>query len=484
MQDIKRKALHGGLAKLCGLGANIALRLSFMAVLARMLEPHDFGLVAMVTAVITFLELFSSAGLSSAAVQRSTITEERISSLFWINILVGILLALLCLAIAPLLTAFYQEPRLFWVTVSMGVAFICSSAGVQFNVLMQRQMRFIALTVIEVLSQLTSLGVGICLAFSGYGYWALVAAAVVLPATMTACMWVVTAWVPGRPHWDAETHSMLRFGGTVTLNGVAVYIAYNLDKVLVGRVWGAEALGYYATAAQLVFAPTGNLNKAIGGVAFSALSRLQHDLARFRSYFLKGYTLVTSITLPITVFVGIFAKDIVLVILGPNWTEVIPIIRLLTPSILVFGIIDPLAWLMWASGRQVRSFKISLVIAVLMISAYFIGLPYGFKGVAFAFSTATILWLIPHVIWCVHGTTISAWDLFRIAGRPLLAAAAAAAIAFAALSYLGEPQSPFIRLFLEAGIMGVAYLTILLFLMGQRDFYFELLRGIKSPSPS
>jgi PST family polysaccharide transporter len=232
--------------------------------------------------------------------------------------------------------------------------------------------------------------------------------------------------------------------------------------------------------------PTSNLNNAVGGVTFSTLSRLQNDIARYRNYFLKAYTLVISMTLPVTVFAAVFAEDLVLVILGPKWTDAIPIFRLLTPTILVFGMIDPLAWLLWSSGRQMRSLKIALVIAVLVITSYFVGLPYGPQGVAFAFSTAMVIWLVPHVIWCVHGTTISAWDLFRVAGRPLLAAAVAVSIAFAVQPYLGEVQLRFIRLLLEGSIMLVAYFGILLFVMGQKNFYFDLLKvigTISSPLP-
>jgi PST family polysaccharide transporter len=486
MQEIKTKAIRGGFAKLCGQAATSVLRLGFMVVLARLLNPGDFGLVAMVTVITALLELFSTVGLSSATIQRPTVTDEQMSTLFWINILIGFLLASLCLAIAPLLVAFYHEPRLFWVTCTMGAAFLFRMAGLQHNALLQRHLRYVALTGIEILSHLTSLSVGIGLAVVGYGYWALVAAAVALPATMTACMWIVTRWIPGRPRWDTETRSMLQFGGTVVLNGVVAYIAYNFDKVLVGRVWGAYTLGYYGAAAQLVLMPTSNLNNAVGGVTFSTLSRLQNDIARYRNYFLKAYTLVISMTLPVTVFAAVFAEDLVLVILGPKWTDAIPIFRLLTPTILVFGMIDPLAWLLWSSGRQMRSLKIALVIAVLVITSYFVGLPYGPQGVAFAFSTAMVIWLVPHVIWCVHGTTISAWDLFRVAGRPLLAAAVAVSIAFAVQPYLGEVQLRFIRLLLEGSIMLVAYFGILLFVMGQKNFYFDLLKvigTISSPLP-
>src|SRR5262249_19380885 len=153
--------------------------------------------------------------------------------------------------------------------------------------------------------------VGIGMALAGFGYWALVGAAIISPAVSTAGMWIVTGWIPGAPKWDAGVNSMLRFGGTITLNALIVYIAYNFDKVLLGRVWGADALGIYGRAYQLINLPTGNLNAAVGGIAFSALSRLQNDPPRIRSYFLKGYSLVISITVPITMFSAFFAEDII-----------------------------------------------------------------------------------------------------------------------------------------------------------------------------
>ena len=220
---------------------------------------------------------------------------------------------------------------------------------------------------------------------------------------------------------------MLHFGGTVTLNSLVVYVAYNLEKVLLGRFWGADALGLYGRAYQLINIPTENLNHAIGGVAFSALSRLQNDPLRFRSYFLKGYSFVNSLTLPTTMFCALFADDIVLLALGPKWTDAVPIFRLLAPTILIFGMINPLAWLLMSIGLQVRSLRIALVIAPLVITAYVIGLPFGPSGVAFAYSAAMTVWLVPHILWCLHGTVISPRDLFLAIIRPLLSAVVAAA---------------------------------------------------------
>ena len=152
MKDLKEKTIRGGLARLCAQGANFLLRMGSLMVLARLLGPKDFGLVGMVTVFTGVLGLFRDFGLSSAAVQRTIVTEEQISTLFWINILVGVLLALVALAMAPAIAAFYHDPQLFWVTAVLATGFIFNAAGVQHSALLQRQMSFTALAVISIVS--------------------------------------------------------------------------------------------------------------------------------------------------------------------------------------------------------------------------------------------------------------------------------------------------------------------------------------------
>jgi PST family polysaccharide transporter len=480
MEDLKQRTVRGGMVKLVGQAANFALRLGFMVALARLLDPADFGLVAMVTVVTGVYEIFTTAGLSAATVQRSTVTNEQISALFWINLLVGVVLGALCVATAPILVRFYHEPRLFWVTIVLGSGFLFNAAGVQHYALLQRDLRYVPLTVIELASLAASIVVGVGMALAGFGYWSLVGSAIVAPAVNTVGMWAVTAWIPKLPQRGIDIRSMLHFGGTITLNSLVVYIGYNFEKVLLGRFWGAEALGIYGRAYQLINIPTGNLNSAIGVVAFSALSRLQEDPARFKSYFLKGYSLVLSMTVPITIFCALGAEDIVLVVLGPKWMDAVPVFRLLTPTVLIFGMINPLVWLLQALGYQVRSLKLALVIAPLVITAYVIGLPYGPNGVAFAYSAAMTLWLVPHVVWCLYGTMISPLELFRAVSRPLLSGVVAAAVVFALRNYIGELQSPFVRLLVAGSLMSIIYAWMLLFIMGQKTFYFDVLRGLKS----
>jgi len=275
---------------------------------------------------------------------------------------------------------------------------------------------------------------------------------------------------------------MMRFGGTLTLNGLVVYVASNFEKVLLGRYWGVEALGIYGRAYQLINIPTSNLNSAAGEVAFAALSRLQDDPKRIRNYFLKGYSLVLGLTVPITVCCALFADDIIQVLLGPKWAAAAPIFRFLAPTILVFAIVNPLGWLMSSLGLVARNLRMVLLIAPLMIAAYIAGLAYGPKGVALAYSAVMLLWVFPAIVWSVRGTAISVRDILLTVSRPLASSIVAGGLAFGVRLAYGPMLPPLPRLALESAVLLVTFGAMLLFVTGQKSFYLDLLRGLKGPS--
>jgi PST family polysaccharide transporter len=481
MQDLKTKAVRGGLARLCAQGASFLLRVGSLMVLSRLLGPKDFGLVGMVTAFTGVLTWFRDFGLSSAAIQRSTITEEQISTLFWINLAFGALFGLVTLAMAPAIAAFYQEPQLFGVTAVLALGFLFNAAGIQHSVVLQRHMRFTALAVISIVSLILGNAVAISGAMAGYGYWALVAMAVTSPLTATIGFWLTTGWVPGMPRRRSGIRSMMHFGGALTLNGLAAYVAFNAEKVMIGRFWGAYAIGIYGRAYQLVNIPTDNLNSAVGEVAFAALSRLQDDPIRLKSYFLKGFSFFLGLTVPATIICALFPDELVFVFLGPTWMDAAAIVCLLAPTITIYAIITPLGWLIFSIGRVVRGMKIALVLAPLMITGYALGLPYGPKGVAFAYSAVMTLWVVPVIFWCVHGTGISVRDVLLEVSRPLASAIPAGALAFGARLICSPSVPPLPRLVLGSSIVLITFFGVLLFVAGQKSLYLDLLRGLRGP---
>ena len=225
-----------------------------------------------------------------------------------------------------------------------------------------------------------------------------------------------------------------------------------------------------------------SINATVGGVLFSTLSRLQDDPIRFRSFFLKCYTLVMAVTVPTTLFCALFAGDIVVLVLGPGWLQAIPIFRLMTPTILVFGIINPLAWVMISTGLQKRSLSIGLVLAALVVAANLLGVRYGPNGVALSFSTVMVLWLVPHVAWCLHGTPISIADLAKAIAGPFVAGIVAAACAFALLHQIGQELPAAARLAIGGVAMAVVYGWILLFVVGYRSLYASVVAALRRPS--
>ena len=481
IRDLKGKTIRGALASGAAQGLSFILRTGSMVIMARLLFPQDFGLFGMVIAFTGFLGLFRDFGLSMASVTRPSVTKEQFSTLFWLNLAVGGVLAAVCAAVGPFLVRFYDEPRLMPITMAVGVGFLFIGAGAQHRAMLQRAMRFGTLGIIDTASLFLGIIGAVITAALGYGYWALVVMTVSPQITSAAGAWLTTRWVPGRPRRGTDVRSMLWYGGNVTFNAVIVYVAYNADKVLIGWYWGAEALGIYGRAFQLINLPTENLQSTVSQVVFPALARLQNDAARLRSYFLQGYGFLYALILPLTVGCAMFPEDIVRVFLGAKWLEAASTFRLLAPSVLVFALINPLGWMLMATGRISRSVGLAILIAPTVIAGYTIGLGYGPDGVALGFSVAMLLLAVPFVVGATHGTSISILDVVKTVSPASLSIVAGALVVLALDRYTQSVEPVFVRLVTESGLLFATYWLVLLFPFKQRSHYMKIIGGLRVP---
>jgi O-antigen/teichoic acid export membrane protein len=477
--DLRRKTIRGATAAGGAQAAAFVLRLGSMVIMARLLYPEDFGLVGMVTAVTGFMAFFHDFGLSVASVQRVSVTEEQMSTLFWINVGAGTALAGLCILLAPLLVRFYGESRLLPISAVLGTGFLFNASAVQHRAILQRSMRFGVLAVVDSVSLVVGISAGIGLAIRGAGYWALVIMTIAPTVVGAGGMWLTTRWRPGRPKRRTGVRSMLIFGGTVTLNNLLVYFAYNADKMLLGRFWGADVLGLYGRAYQLINIPTDNLNSTISQVALPALARLQKDPQRLRDYFLQGYGLFVATVIPITVACGLFSEDIVQLFLGARWRDAAPIFRLLAPTILVFAFVNPLGWLMIATGYARRSLWIAVVLAPTVIIGYSLGLPWGARGVAVGFSAAMMTLVVPIITWAKHDTLITFRNILSELIPPLAAILAAAFVNLPLQMQTGHFNNVLVRLTLESLVLFIVYGVILLFAFGRFRTYSKVLADLR-----
>jgi PST family polysaccharide transporter len=449
-----------------------------MMVLARLLTAEDFGLQGMVVVMTGFLALFRDAGLSAVTVQRVTLSHDQVSTLFWINAGVGTVLAILLVVASPAIAAFYHDPRLTSICVVSALAFLIHGFSIQHYALLQRQMRFAALGVIEIVAVSIGALVGVKMALLGYGYWALVGMAVATPLMTAVGCWTCLPWMPGAPARHRDMRRMLSMGGTLTLNSVVVYIAYNTEKILLGRFWGAEALGVYGRAYQLISLPAELLMSGVATVAFPLLARFQNEPARLHRAFLKGYSVMLSVTIPTTLGCAVFAGEIVQIMLGPKWREVVPVFRLMVPTILGFALINPFAWLLISSGRTRRSLHIALLIAPVTIAGAVLGLRFGPKGVAVALSAMMTVLAVPVIVWARAGTTMTGRDVWEAIRCPL-AAGFVAAIAGVAVSLgLGARVPRLAYVVLGGFLIYVVYFLVLLFPLKQAEPYRDLVRHV------
>ena len=473
--DLKRKSVVGGIAAVSAQGAKFVVQTATTMVLVRLLSPEDFGLQGMVVALTGFLGLFRDAGLASATVQKHEVTDEQTSTLFWINAAIGVVLATLCVALAPLVVSFYHEPRLYWVVVVSGLAFLFNGLAAQHSALLQRGMRFVTQAKIDVLSLAVSSAVGVGMALLGCRYWSLVGMAIASSMVPAAAYWIVVSWIPGPPRRRSGIRSMLHFGGLATCNSFVVFLAWNAEKILLGRFWGADALGLYGRAFQLVTLPVQQLNSAVTGVAFPALSRIQYDAKRLARSFLKGYSVLISLTVPVTISCALFPAEIVRIVLGEKWMEAAPIFRLLAPVALVFAVANPLSWLVMSTGRAGRALSISMATTPLVIVGIMLGLSHGPVGVASGYSLAMTLLIIPIAAWSKLGTGISWADLWRASKPPffsgLLAVATGCVVKLTLSGRL--PLIPYLLVGL-AVVLGI-YAWGLLIVMGQKHLYMDVL---------
>jgi O-antigen/teichoic acid export membrane protein len=480
--DLRGRAVRGAFAAGSAQGAAIILRTLSMIAMARLLFPADFGLVGMVTAVTGFMAFFHDFGLGIASVQRVSVTNEQVSTLFWVNLAAGLTMTIACVLIAPVVVRFYGEQRLLSITIVLGTGFLLNSAGVQHRAMLQRGMRFGALAVVDTLSLTSGILVGLTMAWSGFGYWALVMMTITPALTGAVGTWIATGWVPGPPRRRSGIRSMLGFGGTVTANSLVVYLAYNVDKILLGRFWGPNVLGIYGRAYQLINIPTENLNSTLSQVALPALAKIQGDPQRLRSYFLQGYGLFLAIVVPITFACALFADDVIRVFLGQRWQDAAPIFRLLAPTILVFAAINPLGWLMLAIGRQGRSLQIAFALAPVVTLGYCLGLPWGANGVAAGFSGAMIALAAPVIWWARRGTLITIGDVLAQVAPPLGSIALAAVVTLVLDGGIRELHVPLMRLVVETAILLGTYAAVLLFAMKRWTAYSKIVSDLRPRS--
>jgi PST family polysaccharide transporter len=397
-----------------GLSQAVKVFVGFASIvfIARLLSPEEYGIAAMVAPVTAFVLLFQNLGLNQAVVQVKTLSPEHTNALFWINIGASIVIAAVLLAIAPLVGWFYEDLRPAYLTAATAATIVVTGLNRQHMALMNRNMEFTRLSMLDVLAAVVTFAATLAAAYSLRSFWALWIGAFVGALFNTALVWFLSPWRPSFRVSFAGTRGMLVFGANLTGFNIVNFFARNLDTVLIARAWGATAVGLYDRSYKLMMFPLQNINQPLGRVMLPALSRANNDPKRYRRMFLLSITALSLVSVPGVMVAAMLSDVVISVLLGPRWTEAAPIFLWLSIAAIGQPINNATGWLFISSGRTREMMYWGFFSSAAMVAAFVIGLPWGPVGVAAAYACVQVAIIPPLYVWCTRGTPMTAADLY------------------------------------------------------------------------
>lgn len=372
------------------------------AVLARLLSPDDYGLMGMVATLTALLLVFSDMGLSWATIQRRELTRAQVSNLFWINVGAGLVLWIACILVAPVMARFYNREELQLVTVVLGASFLIGGLSVQPFALLKRRMDFRTVARIEIAAGVVAAVTAIACALAGLGYWALVVQGLAGQLARAVLSIPASGIRLQMPVKGSGTRSMVGFGGLLAANGLLIYLARNLDSVMIGKVWGTESLGYYDRAYFLMLLPSMLATGALANLMVPSLSALQHERERFGDAYRRALRMVAFVGCPMAAGLALVSPEAVRLVYGEKWLPVVPILMWLSLAGITQPIYNTTGWLFTAAGKAKLYFAVTLVNAVVLAIAFYWGVKKGAVGVAMAYGATMGLVLLWPAMWVAH----------------------------------------------------------------------------------
>lgn len=474
-----KRAVKSVVFTLSAQAAKLFIQIGSIAILARLLQPADFGLVAMATIFTGLAMQITDGGLSMATVQRDEITQSQVSNLFWLNCGLGLGFFLLGVIAAPIVSGIYDEPRLVAVMVVMSTTFIIGGLSVQHDALLRRQMRFKSISLIDVSSMAVGLVVSLFAAIKGAGYWALVISPMAAGLSKTVMRWLVCGWVPSGVSRGSGVRPMLNFGANLTGANFIGYFATNITSFAVGYVGGAQALGFYNRAATLTSLPSKQLLPPVMQVMQSVLTRIKNDEERLRVTVLSIMSKIAIVTMLVTIGMVVTAEELVLIFLGEGWGDTVNIFRVLAVASIATPITTFAAIVMVAVGEAAALMRWKIVALIILSSSIAIGSIWGVKGIVLAHCISGVCVRMPgFLIYSTRYQPIKALDFAKRLLPILFGAVGALILTFQAKGWVGV-ENDWVSAVIWFGLVSTAYLMILCCFNVTRKEVFDLFLVIK-----
>jgi PST family polysaccharide transporter len=486
---LRRLAVRGAGVTVFSQGVVFAVQMIATVVLARLLMPSDFGVVIMVTTFSLLLMSFGQNGYSEAVIQREEMDHFLASNLFWINLGVGLLLAIGFAGAGSVLARFYGDPRVARVAAWVSLTIFINGTSVLHLALLKRALHFSITSANDVLSNVVSVVVSILFARAGWGYWALVAGLIARPFVQSVGAWCLCQWIPSLPRRVPGTASIMRFALHVYGRFSFNYITRNTDNLLVGWRFGPASLGFYKKAYDLFLLPANQLLIPVSDVVLSTLSRLERGSAEYRRYFLNGLSILAFVGMGAGAVLTLVGKDLIRLLLGVKWDAAGQIFTFFGPGVGIMLICATTGIIHLSIGRADRWFRWVVVEFAVTVSFFFVGLRWGPVGVASAWTASFWILTIPAFWYAgrpIHfGVTPVLAVIWRYVLASLLAGCASAAIIRAIPSLVVVPgilgaMARIVSIFL---LFSVLYLGAVIILHGGPDPLYRFARLLPDMLP-
>lgn len=399
--SLKARSIEGTLVMTASQVVRIVIQLGSQIVLARLLFAADFGLLAMVMPVVSFIQIFADIGFAQGIVQRAELTRARVSALFWLNLALSLVVALLVAASAPIAVWIYHEPRVQPIMLVLACIVPIGALQVLPNALLTRQMRFRALAMTEVATSVTSIAATVVLAMRGWGPWSLVYGQLAGSLASTTLNWLACRWWPSAPRRFAGLVEDLKFGSGLLGSNLAVFLIQSGDNMIVGVTTGTEALGLYDRSYRLVVLPLGQLVAPIGRVAVPLLARLAARPEAYARTYLDLFRALALLTVPLMLVCVVNADAVIAVLFGSRWAAAAPVFAWVSVGGLASAVYGSVAWLFISQARTHEMMRMNLVVMAISFASFLIGAHWGIVGVAAGGAIGFVLIANPLNFWAV-----------------------------------------------------------------------------------
>ncbi len=476
--SLERAAVKGARWTTLSMIVVTIVQLLRIVVLGRLLGSEAFGFLAMMLVVIGFAELLGQLGVNEAIIQQSVLTKLELSSLFWLNIILGIAVYVILLLASPFISVLYSSGELAQFLPWISLVCLISPLGAQFKSLLQRNLNFKPLAVAEMLSAVLGCAVAIALGVGGYGVWSLVwgqlTQSFVLAIVLFFVGWREQMWPDFRFQYSA-VKPYLSFGIHLMGSNLLNYFNSRVDQLVIGALLGASALGFYSMTFALVVQPISKVNLVLTQVAFPVMSKVKGSIDKLRTGYLKMLEILVSINAPLLIGAAVTAPLLVRVSLGEAWMPMVPLIQVLSVFSLIRATGNAGGSLILACGRADWAFYWNLMLFAFIPLAVIIGAKNGaIMGVA---CTLLVMQLLLFFVWYYFVVRRLIGDCFSRVIASMIAPiffslVMASGVAFAArwLANLSE----FVQLSLSVAFGAAIYIG--LYLLFRREFVLTYIR--------